>query len=105
MSPEYAFHGLVSIKTDVSSFGVLILEIVSSKKNNSRYYSELPLNFVGYAWQLWYEGRGLELIDPTFGELCPQDEVLRCIHIGLLCVQDQCHGQTHHVGCCFDAFK
>ncbi|OMO66782.1 hypothetical protein COLO4_30391 [Corchorus olitorius] len=91
MSPEYAFQGLVSIKTDVFSFGVLILEIVSGKKNYGRYHhSHFPLNLIGYAWQLWNESKGLELMDPTMDELCPRakDEVLRCIHIGLLCVQD-----------------
>ena len=41
-------NGVVSIKTDVFSYGVLLLEIVSSKKNNSCYYSEYPLNLIGY---------------------------------------------------------
>ena len=42
------------------------------------------------AWQLWNEGKSLELIDPTIlEESCPPFEALRCIHIGLLCVQDQ----------------
>ena len=48
MAPEYAMNGIVSIKTDVFSYGVLLLEIVSSKKNNSRYHSEYPLNLIGY---------------------------------------------------------
>ncbi|KAL4626178.1 hypothetical protein ACB092_05G077200 [Castanea dentata] len=90
MSPEYAMNGVVSIKIDVFSYGVLLLEIVSSKKNNSCYHSEYPLNLIGYAWQLWNEGKGLELIDPTIiDESCPSSEILRCIHVGLLCVQDQ----------------
>ncbi|XP_058005431.1 G-type lectin S-receptor-like serine/threonine-protein kinase CES101 isoform X2 [Hevea brasiliensis] len=89
MAPEYALKGIVSIKIDVFSFGVLLLEIVSSKKNNSNYGSEYPLNLIGLAWELWIEHRGLELMDPTLDESCPHDEVLRCIHIGLLCVQDQ----------------
>ncbi|XP_020202808.1 G-type lectin S-receptor-like serine/threonine-protein kinase CES101 isoform X2 [Cajanus cajan] len=89
MAPEYAINGVVSIKTDVFSFGVLLLEILSGKKNNSRYHSDHPLNLIGYAWQLWNEGRVLELIDPTLNELWSRNEVLRCIHIGLLCVQDQ----------------
>ncbi|KAK0596135.1 hypothetical protein LWI29_013090 [Acer saccharum] len=55
MSPEYAMSGIVSTKTDVFSFGVLVLEIVSGKKNNSCYHTEYPLNLVGYAWQLWNE--------------------------------------------------
>lgn len=35
MSPEYAMKGLYTIKSDVFSFGVLLLEIVSGKKNTS----------------------------------------------------------------------
>ena len=33
MAPEYALHGYLSVKTDVFSFGVLVLEIVSGRKN------------------------------------------------------------------------
>ncbi|XP_021829132.1 G-type lectin S-receptor-like serine/threonine-protein kinase CES101 [Prunus avium] len=88
MSPEYAMKGIVSIKTDVFSFGVLLLEIVSGRKNNSNYHFKDQLNLIGYAWQLWNEDRGFELVDPGLGESCPITEVLRCIHVGLLCVQD-----------------
>ena len=40
------------------------------------------------AWELWGEGRGLELIDPTLGDLNHTDQVLRCIHVGLFCIQE-----------------
>ena len=40
--------GIISIKTDVFSFGVLLLEIVRGKKNNSRYQSNDLLNLIGY---------------------------------------------------------
>lgn len=33
MSPEYAMHGQFSVKSDVFSFGVLVLEIVSGQRN------------------------------------------------------------------------
>ncbi|XP_075076211.1 G-type lectin S-receptor-like serine/threonine-protein kinase CES101 isoform X1 [Nicotiana tabacum] len=88
MSPEYALRGIVSTKTDVFSFGVLLLEIVSGKKSNSCYDSEHPLNLIGLAWELWREERALELIDVTLIESCSRNEVMRCIHVGLLCVQD-----------------
>ncbi|CDO98047.1 unnamed protein product [Coffea canephora] len=89
MSPEYAIKGIVSMKTDVFSFGVLLLEIVSGRKNNSCYHSEHPLNLVGMAWELWKEGRALELMDPMLNGSCPENEVTRCIQVGLLCVQDR----------------
>ena len=40
------------------------------------------------AWQLWNEGKGLELMDPLLTESCCPDEFLRCYHIGLLCAQE-----------------
>ncbi|KAK7285212.1 hypothetical protein RJT34_19974 [Clitoria ternatea] len=85
MSPEYAMRGVISTKIDVYSFGVLLLEIVSGKKNNSDY----PLNLIGYAWQLWNQGEALKLLDIALNGPCPNIQVLRCIHIGLLCIQDR----------------
>lgn len=37
---------------------------------------------------MWHEGKALELIDPNIIDTCPISEVLRWIHIALLCVQD-----------------
>ncbi|KAL7213429.1 hypothetical protein ACSBR2_016035 [Camellia fascicularis] len=39
-------------------------------------------------WQLWNEGKGLEIIDPLLAKSCNLDEFLRYMHIGLLCVQE-----------------
>ncbi|KAL2462697.1 G-type lectin S-receptor-like serine/threonine-protein kinase CES [Forsythia ovata] len=88
MSPEYAIKGIVSMKTDIFSFGVLLLEIVSGKKNYSSYHLERPLNLIGYAWELWMEGRVLEIMDSRLDNSSPKDEIKRCINVGLLCVQD-----------------
>ncbi|XXG71261.1 hypothetical protein AAC387_Pa07g0554 [Persea americana] len=40
------------------------------------------------AWQLWNEGTALELIDPALRGHYQQEQVQRCIHLGLLCVQE-----------------
>lgn len=40
------------------------------------------------AWELWNQGEILELVDATPGPTCPKNELLRAIHVGLLCVQD-----------------
>ncbi|PRQ57797.1 putative protein kinase RLK-Pelle-DLSV family [Rosa chinensis] len=88
MSPEYAMGGMFSEKSDVYSFGVIVLEIISSKKNTSFSLYDQHLSFLAYAWNLWNEGRGLELVDEILGDLYSSSEVLKCLHIGLLCVQD-----------------
>ncbi|XP_015897133.3 G-type lectin S-receptor-like serine/threonine-protein kinase At4g27290 isoform X1 [Ziziphus jujuba] len=87
MAPEYAIDGQFSVKSDVFSFGILMLEIVSGKKNRGLYRLDDNLNLVGYAWKLWEEERSQELIDECFKDSRNLSEVLRCIHVSLLCVQ------------------
>ena len=48
MSPEYALDGFFSIKSDVFSFGVLLLETISEKRNTGFYQAEQPLSLLGY---------------------------------------------------------
>ncbi|XP_022875805.1 receptor-like serine/threonine-protein kinase SD1-8 [Olea europaea var. sylvestris] len=66
MSPKYIVDGKFSVKSDVFSFGVLLLEI---------------------AWLLWKEGRALKVANGIAELLLVESEVLRCIQVGLLCVQ------------------
>ncbi|KAJ4976760.1 hypothetical protein NE237_001866 [Protea cynaroides] len=89
MSPEYAIEGLFSVKSDVFSFGVLVLEMVCGKRNRGFYHPEHQLNLLGHAWKFWNDGKTSELIDPLMRDSCVASEVLRCIHVGLLCVQQQ----------------
>lgn len=35
MAPEYVMHGNLSVKVDVYSFGVMVLELVSGQKNSA----------------------------------------------------------------------
>ncbi|KAL6656682.1 hypothetical protein ACP70R_004462 [Stipagrostis hirtigluma subsp. patula] len=88
MAPEYASEGIFSVKSDVYSFGVLLLEIVSGKRNSSHHHYGDFINLLGYAWQLWREGRAFELVDPTLGERSDVAGIMRCVKVALLCVQD-----------------
>ncbi|GLT57857.1 hypothetical protein SLA2020_307990 [Shorea laevis] len=87
MAPEYAIDGLFSIKSDVFSFGILLLEIISGIKNRGFFQPEHSLNLIGHAWKLWKEGNPLELAAESLGECYTLSEVIRCIHISLLCLQ------------------
>ncbi|KAG6756523.1 hypothetical protein POTOM_039953 [Populus tomentosa] len=88
ISPEYAIEGLYSVKSDVFSFGVLVLEIVSGYQNRGFSHPEHSLNLLGHAWRLFREGRPMELVRQSIIEACNLSEVLRSIHVALLCVQD-----------------
>ncbi|KAH7660804.1 Non-specific serine/threonine protein kinase protein, partial [Dioscorea alata] len=84
---EYALDGVFSVKSDVFSFGVLILEIISGQRNRV-FLSKPNLYLLGNAWSLWNEGKVLDLLDPLIGNLFSASQVMRCVNIGLLCVQE-----------------
>ncbi|XP_027937052.1 cysteine-rich receptor-like protein kinase 10 isoform X2 [Vigna unguiculata] len=87
MAPEYAMHGQFSVKSDVFSFGVLILEIVSGQKNSGINNGENMEDLLSFAWRSWKEGKAINIVDPSLNSNS-RNEMLRCIHIGLLCVQE-----------------
>ncbi|XP_074272128.1 G-type lectin S-receptor-like serine/threonine-protein kinase At1g11300 isoform X2 [Silene latifolia] len=93
MSPEYAMEGRFSEKSDVYSLGVLLLEIVSGKKNHFLY--DETLNLLAYAWKLWNENEMLLFIDQKISDPSCQEEILRCIQLGLLCVQELPHDRPN----------
>ncbi|XP_078166608.1 G-type lectin S-receptor-like serine/threonine-protein kinase At4g27290 isoform X2 [Carex rostrata] len=82
MPPEYMLEGAISVKTDVYSFGVLLLEIISGKKNQGNQ------NLLAYAWKLWEEGNIIKLLDDTVESSAFATELMRYVHVGLLCVQE-----------------
>ncbi|XP_020272832.1 receptor-like serine/threonine-protein kinase SD1-8 isoform X1 [Asparagus officinalis] len=89
MPPEYALNGIFSVKSDVFSFGVLVLEIISGRRNKGVYLSASEEYLLGKAWTLWKEGNGLQLIDASLDASVFMTEILRCMKVGLLCVQEQ----------------
>ncbi|XP_028126015.1 cysteine-rich receptor-like protein kinase 15 isoform X3 [Camellia sinensis] len=91
MAPEFAMEGLYSVKSDVFSFGVLLIEIITGRRNASFHLTKCAPSLIAYVWKLWNEGRGMELIDPLLMESCDIDEFLRYMHIGLLCVQEDAY--------------
>ncbi|KAI3682903.1 hypothetical protein L1987_83265 [Smallanthus sonchifolius] len=87
MSPEYAMNGHYSVKSDVYSFGVIVLEIISGQKNWAFHHPDHDLNLLGHAWMLWNRRRPSEILDPTVLEPSYGNQIIRCIHVALLCVQ------------------
>ncbi|TYH53260.1 hypothetical protein ES332_D09G087100v1 [Gossypium tomentosum] len=87
MAPEYAMHGQFSVKSDVFSYGVLVLEILSGQKNRAFHNGSNTEDLLSFAWRNWEAGAALDLVDPNLRN-GSRSEVMRCIHIGLLCVQE-----------------
>ncbi|KAF8077174.1 hypothetical protein N665_1058s0011 [Sinapis alba] len=83
MAPEYLNHGKISVKSDVFSFGVMLLEMISGERNNS-FAGE---GLAAFAWKRWVEGKPEIVIDPLLMKT-PRNEIIKWIQIGLLCAQE-----------------
>ncbi|KAF7018712.1 hypothetical protein CFC21_031968 [Triticum aestivum] len=87
-APEYERQGEMTLKCDVYSFGVILLETLSGQRNGSM--QRLLL----HAWGLWEQSKTVELLDTSIALPLPESEpellsgLKRCIQIGLLCVQE-----------------
>ncbi|CAL9781680.1 unnamed protein product [Musa acuminata subsp. burmannicoides] len=94
MAPEYANYGIFFFRSDVFSFGVLVLEILSGKKNIETIEGDNGIDLIGHVilHRLIDFGnkvdRSLEILDDTLQGLDPPIEVMRFIRVGLLCVQE-----------------
>ncbi|XP_021723257.1 putative receptor-like protein kinase At4g00960 [Chenopodium quinoa] len=88
MAPEYAMHGQFSVKSDVYSFGILVLEMVNGQRISRFYQSESGESLLSFAWKSYSERRALDFMDPTLRSSYIIDEVAKCLHLGLFCVQD-----------------
>ncbi|CAN1220415.1 G-type lectin S-receptor-like serine/threonine-protein kinase At4g03230 [Linum perenne] len=88
MSPEYALDGNFSIKSDVFSFGVVLLEILSGQRNTGFYKSNKVVSLLGHVWGCWKEEKAMEVMDQSLTETCVANEFMRCVNVALLCVQE-----------------
>lgn len=80
-------QGQLSVKADVYSFGVLLLEIMSGRKISDVNIPYEMENLLEWAWKLYKGDDVKNLVDPTVAETCPQEKAGRFIQVGLLCVQ------------------
>uniref|UniRef100_A0A7N0TNC2 Uncharacterized protein n=1 Tax=Kalanchoe fedtschenkoi TaxID=63787 RepID=A0A7N0TNC2_KALFE len=87
MAPEYAIRGQFSSKSDVYSFGILMMELVTGQKKSSFCIGGVAGNLMESAWECWSSGKVADIIDPMI-KSGPMNEITRCLHIGLLCVQE-----------------
>jgi serine/threonine protein kinase len=115
IAPEYASEGRYSLKTDVFSFGVVVLEIISGRKNfimekqgdtvgnlirdvsicfnglllaNSICVGHLTNCNIFQAWHMWRDGRLHELVDPALCDEYESPVIMRCTQVALLCAQE-----------------
>lgn len=87
-APEYAIKGELSEKADIYSFGVLILEIISSRRNTDLTLPAKMQYLPEYAWKLYESSIVFDLVDTRLKlDGIVEADVLQVCKVALLCVQ------------------
>ncbi|CAA0841391.1 Protein kinase superfamily protein [Striga hermonthica] len=89
MAPEYLFHGILSKKADVFSFGVVVLELISGQKNSAFNRDPDCYSLLEWAYKMYKKQRSLEIMDPTLASSADHEQIELWVQIGLLCVQSE----------------
>uniref|UniRef100_A0A0A0L092 Protein kinase domain-containing protein n=1 Tax=Cucumis sativus TaxID=3659 RepID=A0A0A0L092_CUCSA len=88
LAPEYAIRGQVTRKSDIYSFGVLLVEIVSGRWNTN---TQLPIGeqyLLERTWNLYEQGELVLLVDTSLNGDFDAEMACKYLKIGLLCTQD-----------------
>lgn len=93
LAPEWLLpHAAVTAKTDVYSFGMVLLELISGRENTNFSLGKEQWYFPAWAFKLMSEGRTMELLDKRLHveevEYFHKEDAMRAIHVALLCIQD-----------------
>ncbi|KAK3188025.1 hypothetical protein Dsin_027586 [Dipteronia sinensis] len=76
----------LTMKADVYSFGVLILEIICGRSSAKANWGDMPKYLLEWAWELHQEGKLLEIVDRELKEF-PAEEVTRYMKVAFFCTQ------------------
>ncbi|KAJ0693581.1 putative protein kinase RLK-Pelle-DLSV family [Helianthus annuus] len=86
LAPEYVLGGQLTLKADVYSFGVLVLETISGKSSSLSSWGTTQKVLLEWAWELYQEGKLLELVDHDL-KTYPKDDVTKYIKVAFFCTQ------------------
>ncbi|KAL5555574.1 hypothetical protein UlMin_037810 [Ulmus minor] len=85
MAPEYPLYGMITTKYDVYGFGVVILEVVSGKKNAGHKFNQELEFLVDEVCLADSKGRLLDLVDKSLGNSYDQKEAIILLKLAVKC--------------------
>ncbi|KNA19104.1 hypothetical protein SOVF_064650, partial [Spinacia oleracea] len=96
VAPEYALYGQLTERSDVFSFGVVLLELLSGKKailSDAGNPSLSPSLVTDWAWSLVRKGHGLDVIEEGMPELGPESVMEKYVLTAVLCSHPQLYAR------------
>jgi len=88
VAPEYVLQGQLTPKADVFSYGIVLLELVTGRRNMDPKLQKQQQYLLSWVWELHEENQALELIDPEVKHTCDKKQAILLMRVALLCTQD-----------------
>ncbi|KAJ8898679.1 hypothetical protein K2173_004713 [Erythroxylum novogranatense] len=93
VAPEYALYGQLTERSDVYSYGVVLLELLSGKKALLTDHDGQPSHLTDWAWSLVKNGRSLDVIEDGMPELGAEYILEKYVLIAVLCSHPQLYAR------------
>lgn len=93
VAPEYALYGQLTEKSDVFSFGVVLLELLSGKKAFLSSADGQNTLLTDWAWSLVRKGKTLDVIEEDMEELGPREVMEKYVLVAVLASHPQLHAR------------
>ncbi|KAL9994096.1 putative protein kinase RLK-Pelle-SD-2b family [Helianthus debilis subsp. tardiflorus] len=89
LAPEWISNRPVTVKADVYSYGMLLLEIVGGRRNLDMAFDVDNFFFPGWAFQEMSNGDAMKVADKRLEGAVEEDELLRALKVAFWCIQDE----------------
>ncbi|XP_021764969.1 G-type lectin S-receptor-like serine/threonine-protein kinase At5g24080 [Chenopodium quinoa] len=89
LAPEWISNRPITVKADVYSYGMLLLEIIGGRRNLDMSYDAEDFFYPGWAFTEMVNEQAIKVVDKRLGVAVDEEEVTRALKIAFWCVQDE----------------
>ncbi|GMH08933.1 hypothetical protein Nepgr_010773 [Nepenthes gracilis] len=89
LAPEWISNRPITVKADVYSYGMLLLEIVGGRRNLDMSFDAESFFFPSWAYKEMTSGEPVKVADKRLGGAIDEEELLRVLKVAFWCVQDE----------------
>ncbi|XP_057497459.1 probable LRR receptor-like serine/threonine-protein kinase RKF3 [Actinidia eriantha] len=93
VAPEYALYGQLTERSDVYSFGIVLLEILSGKQAVLAVENGEHLLLIDWAWSLVQKGQPLDVIEEGIPDMAPPEVMEKFVFVAVLCAHPTLHAR------------
>ncbi|KAJ4955405.1 hypothetical protein NE237_012188 [Protea cynaroides] len=89
LAPEWVSNRPITVKADVYSYGMLLLEIVGGRRNLDISFDAEDFFYPGWAYKEMMKGTPMKVADKRLGGNVEEEEFVRSLKVAFWCIQDE----------------